>query len=138
MAKKHGNNVYLDGKFRMDKVGKFRDGSLFRPIVNFRVCTDDEKYGGHHHVTAYDRLAEEIAATSQAFTILTESGRVIPDPIGGGQMEISIRGWLRTMCDGTVVVVEFARFHTYEVVRKYANVLLAKKEVVFPEISASS
>ena len=127
MAKKQGNMVILDGKFKLEKVGKVKDGSLYRSFVNFRVCTDDEKYGGHHHVLAYDRLAEEIVATAKAFNDLTESGRVIPDPIGGGQMEVSVHGWLRTYSDSTVVIAESVRFHTYEVVRKYANLIQGKK-----------
>ena len=126
MGKKSGNFVFLDGKFVIDDTGRVKDGSMYRPFVSFRVCTDDDKHGGHHKVIAYDRLAEEVVATAKSFEDLTESGRVIPDPIGGGQMEVSVTGWLRTFSDSTFVIAESVRFHTYEVVRLYANKIRSK------------
>lgn len=128
MAKKSGNLVILDGKFMIEQVGRVKDGTMYRPYVSFRVCTEDEKYGGHHKVLAYDQLAEEIVATAKSFDELVASGRVIPDPIGGEKMEVSIRGRLRTYTDSTVVIADSVRFHTYEVVRMYANHIRNKVE----------
>jgi hypothetical protein len=128
MGTKHGNFVVLDGKFRLDKVKQIKDGIILRPVVFFRVLTDDEKNGGHHHVVAYDRVAEEVVAIANSFTNLMDSGRVIPDTLGGSLMDVFIKGWLRTMKDSTVVVAEFVNFHTYEIVREYAKHLQNTKQ----------
>jgi hypothetical protein len=98
-------------------------------VVFFQVFTDDEKCGGHHHVVAYDRLANEIAATAMSFTNLTESGRVIPVAAGGGLMGVSVSGWLRTTPDSTVVVADSIDFHTYEIVRELAKEMQNNKKM---------
>jgi hypothetical protein len=130
MGKMRGNVVILDGKFKLDEVKHIKDGTILRPVVFFRVFTDDEKNGGHHHVVAYDRVAEEVVAVANSFNNLLDSGRVIPDTLGGGLMDVFIRGWLRSMKDSTVVVAESVNFHTYEIVREYAKHLQNHKQEV--------
>jgi hypothetical protein len=121
MAQKSGNTVNLDGKFEFDGEEYIEYGKIRRPVVFFRIMTDDEKSGGHHHIVAYDQVAEKIIATSKSFSYLVESGRVVPDSVSGGLMDVSIRGWLRTMSKASVVVAESVTFHTYEIVREYAK-----------------
>jgi hypothetical protein len=121
MAQKSGNTVNLDGKFEFDGEEYVQFGKIRRPVVFFRIMTDDEKSGGHHHAVAYDQVAEKIIATSKSFSYLVESGRVVPDSVSGGLMDVSIRGWLRTMSKSSVVVAEAVTFHTYEIVREYAK-----------------
>jgi hypothetical protein len=129
MSKKQGNNVVLNGKFKLDSMRYIKDGSVSRPVVFFQVYTDEEKCGGHHHVVAYDRLANEVAVTAKAFTDLTESGRVIPDTIGGGLMGVSVQGWLRSNPDSTVVVADSIDFLTYEIVRALAKAMQNNKKM---------
>lgn len=121
MALKVGNSVNLDGKFEFERVEYIECGKLRRPVVFFQVMTDDEKSGGHHHAVAYDQVAEKIIAISKAFSYLVDSGRVVPDSVSRGLMDVSIRGWLRTLPKTSVVVAEAVTFHTYEVVREFAK-----------------
>ena len=85
MGKKSGNFVFLDGKFVIDDTGRVKDGSMYRPFVSFRVCTDDDKHGGHHKVIAYDRLAEEVVATAKSFEVLRNLGESYRIPLGEGR-----------------------------------------------------
>jgi hypothetical protein len=127
MSRKSNNLVVLEGKFILVDLNQIADGGVSRPVITFNVCTEDEQSGGRHNVIAYDRLAEEIFATSRAFHELTESGQVIPDPIAGELLDVSVRGWLRSKDKSAFVVAEFVRFHTYSVVREYATHLMNQR-----------
>jgi hypothetical protein len=127
MSRKSNNLVVLNGKFRLVMLDQIEDGEISRPVVTFKVCTDGEENGGHHHVLAYDRMAEEIIATTRAYTELTESGRVIPDPIAGGSMDVFVQGWLRSTDKSAYIIAESVCFHTYQVVREYAIQLMNQR-----------
>jgi len=119
MSRKSNNLVVLNGKFRLVMLDQIEDGEISRPVVTFKVCTDGEENGGHHHVLAYDRMAEEIIATTRAYTELTESGRVIRIRLQGVN-GCFVQGWLRSM-DKSAYILRKVFVFTH--IRSFGNML---------------
>ena len=70
------------------------------------LVTDHPAYGGYHRVLFNDRLAVEL----QAF--LTSAD--------GTDLKVTVDGWLRSLAEESVVVVDRAMFHVSEETRQKA------------------
>lgn len=104
---KRHNFVVLDGRLLNDVqpvVGATRTPG---PALAATLVTDHSAYGGHHRVLFQERLALEL----QAFLAAA----------AGAALAVTVDGWLRSLDQETVVVVDRAMFHVDEATRQRAT-----------------
>ena len=104
---KRQNFVVLDGYVRecaQRIVDTTEPASALALVVT--LVTDHPAYGGHHRVLFNDRLAVEL----QTFLAC----------VGGADLKVTVDGWLRSLDEETVVVVDRAMFHVSEETRQKA------------------
>jgi hypothetical protein len=95
---KHRNLVILDGPFSVEEVKLVEvDGSEVVVALCW-VETDRPALGGRHRVVAYGPLARKVVTFTQA--------------AGGGLVDATVDGWLRSDHELTAVVAERVSFHT--------------------------
>jgi hypothetical protein len=85
--------VVLSGKLRELRAEQIQVGDLASSAAVATLVTDHPAYGGYHQVI----FPEEHALEVQAFAALT-----------GGDLEVTIEGWLRSVPGNSVVVVDRA------------------------------
>jgi len=90
---KRQNGVVLSGKLRELRAEQIQVGDLASRAAVATLVTDHPAYGGYHQVI----FPEEHALEVQAFAALT-----------GGDLEVTIEGWLRSVPGNSVVVVDRA------------------------------
>ena len=90
---KRQNGVVLSGKLQDLQGEEVQVGDLAGSAAVATLVTDHPAYGGHHRVI----FPEEHALEVQAFTALT-----------GGELEVTVEGWLRSTPGNSVVVVDRA------------------------------
>ena len=90
---KRQNGVVLSGKLRELRAEQIQVGDLASSATVATLVTDHPAYGGYHQVI----FPEEHALEVQAFAALT-----------GGDLEVTIEGWLRSVPGNSVVVVDRA------------------------------
>jgi len=90
---KRQNGVVLSGKLRELRAEQIQVGDLASSAAVATLVTDHPAYGGYHQVI----FPEEHALEVQAFAALT-----------GGDLEVTIEGWLRSVPGNSVVVVDRA------------------------------
>lgn len=88
---KRQNGVVLSGKLRELRPEQIQVGDLASSTAVATLVTDHPAYGGYHQVI----FPEEHALEVQAFAALT-----------GGDLEVTIEGWLRSVPGNSVVVVD--------------------------------
>ena len=103
---KRQNGVVLSGKLRDLHAEQAQVGDLASAQTVATLVTDHPAYGGYHQVI----FPEEHALEVQAFAALT-----------GGDLEVTIEGWLRSVPGNSVVVVDRAI---------YLNVTQAQRDQV--------
>ena len=103
---KRQNGVVLSGKLRELRAEQIQVGDLASRAAVATLVTDHPAYGGYHKVI----FPEEHALEVQAFAALT-----------GGDLEVTIEGWLRSVPGNSVVVVDRAI---------YLNVTQAQRDQV--------
>ena len=103
---KRQNGVVLSGKLRELRAEQIQVGDLANRAAVATLVTDHPAYGGYHQVI----FPEEHALEVQAFAALT-----------GGDLEVTIEGWLRSVPGNSVVVVDRAI---------YLNVTQAQRDQV--------
>jgi len=103
---KRQNGVVLSGKLRELRAEQIQVGDLASSAAVATLVTDHPAYGGYHQVI----FPEEHALEVQAFAALT-----------GGDLEVTIEGWLRSVPGNSVVVVDRAI---------YLNVTQAQRDQV--------
>jgi len=103
---KRQNGVVLSGKLRELRAEQIQVGDLASRAAVATLATDHPAYGGYHQVI----FPEEHALEVQAFAALT-----------GGDLEVTIEGWLRSVPGNSVVVVDRAI---------YLNVTQAQRDQV--------
>ena len=82
---KRQNGVVLCGKLANLRAAEVKSGPLSGPYVVATLITDHAAYGGHHWVL----FPAEHAPDALAYWALT-----------GGDLEVSVEGWLRSMPSG--------------------------------------
>jgi len=90
---KRQNGVVLSGKLQDLRPEQIQVGDLASSAAVATLVTDHPAYGGYHQVI----FPEEHALEVQAFAALT-----------GGDLEVTIEGWLRSVPGNSVVVVDRA------------------------------
>ena len=90
---KRQNGVVLSGKLRELRAEQIQVGDLASRAAVATLVTDHPAYGGYHQVI----FPEEHALEVQAFAALT-----------GGDLEVTIEGWLRSVPGNSVVIVDRA------------------------------
>jgi hypothetical protein len=103
---KRQNGVVLSGKLRDLRAEQVQVGDMASHAVVAILVTDHPAYGGYHQVI----FPEEHALDAQAFAALT-----------GGELEVTVEGWLRSVPGNSVVVVDRAI---------YLNVTQAQRDQV--------
>jgi len=88
---KRQNGVVLSGKLRDLRAEQVKVGDLAGSAAIATLVTDHLAYGGHHQVI----FPEEHALEAQAFAALA-----------GGELEVTVEGWLRSVPGNSVVVVD--------------------------------
>ena len=88
---KRQNGVVLSGKLQDLRPEQIQVGDLASSAAVATLVTDHPAYGGYHQVI----FPEEHALEVQAFATLT-----------GGDLEVTIEGWLRSVPGNSVVVVD--------------------------------
>jgi len=101
---RRNNQVTLDGEILAPRVGISETGV---PLVRFQVRTEWTD-GGTHRAVAYGRLAAEVVVFSQAAAEAE------------APVEVTVRGWLRSLNGCAEVVASRITFHLPREVRERA------------------
>ena len=90
------NFAILDGPLTVDSVQVVSIDGRQVPACVCWIETDHPALGGRHQVVIYGQQAQEVIAFIRA---------------GGGRVDATVDGWLRTVEGGTVVIADRCSFH---------------------------
>lgn len=99
---KRQNGVVLSGKLQDLRTTEVQVGAVATSAVVATLVTDHLAYGGHHQVVFPEEHAREVLA----FAAVT-----------GGELEVTVEGWLRSTPGNSVVVVDRVIYHVAQAQR---------------------
>ena len=104
---KRRNVVILDGPLSIEESKLVEVNGREVVAALCWIETDRPALGGRHRVVAYGQLAQEVVAFAQT--------------AGGGRVDTTVDGWLRTINGSSMVVADRLSFHVSPAVLREAR-----------------